>query len=84
MDDDTEKKKVKDTKKCIVKRKITFKNFMDSLFNDKVLVKSQQRFRSDHHRIYTEKVNKIGLSSNDDKEYKHLIKLQHFPVFKCI
>ena len=27
----------------------------------------KQRFRSDHHRIYTEKVNKTELSSNDDK-----------------
>ena len=41
---------------------------MDSLFNDEVLVKSQQRFRSDHHRVYTEEVNKIALSSNNDKK----------------
>ena len=40
---------------------------MDSLFNDEVIIKSQQRFRSDHHRVYTEEVNKIALSSNDDK-----------------
>ena len=37
------------------------------MFNDKVLIKSQQRFRSDHHKVYTEEVNKIALSSNDDK-----------------
>ena len=30
-------------------------------------MKSQQRFRSDHHRVYTEEVNKIALNSNDDK-----------------
>ena len=41
---------------------------MDSLFNDEVLVKSQQRFKSDHHRVYTEEVNKTVLSSNDDKK----------------
>ena len=40
---------------------------MDSLFINDVIVKSQQRFRSDHHRLYTEDVNKIALSSNDDK-----------------
>ena len=67
LDDDTEKKKAKGTKKCIVKREITFKNYADALFNDEVIVRSQQRFRSDHHRIYTEEVNKIALSSNDDK-----------------
>ena len=25
------------------------------------------RFKSDHHKVYTEEVNKIALSSNDDK-----------------
>ena len=43
-----------------------FKNYKDSLFNDEVIIRSQ-RFRSDHHRLYTEEVNKIALSSNDDK-----------------
>ena len=27
----------------------------------------QLRFKSDHHKVYTEKVDKIALSSNDDK-----------------
>ena len=67
LDDDTEMKKAKGTKKCIVKREITFKNYADALFNDEVIIRSQQRFRSDHHRVYTEEVNKIALSSNDDK-----------------
>ena len=67
MDDDTEMKRAKGTKKRIVKREITFKNYADALFNDEVIIRSQQRFRSDHHRVYTEEVNKIALSSNDDK-----------------
>ena len=67
LDDDTEMKKAKGTKKCIVKREITFKNYVDALFNDEVIIRSQQRFRSDHHRVYIEEVNKIALSSNDDK-----------------
>ena len=44
-----------------------FKNYADALFNDEVIIKSQQRFRSDHHKVYTEEVNKIALSRNDDK-----------------
>ena len=67
LDDDTEHKKAKGTKKCIVKREIIFENYKDSLFNDKVIIRSQQRFRSYNHKVYTEKVNKIALSSNDDK-----------------
>ena len=42
-------------------------NYKDSLFNDKKILRSQQRFRSDHNRVYTEEINKIALSSNDDK-----------------
>ena len=50
-----------------------FKNYKDSLFNNEVIIRSKQRFRSDHHRVYTEEVNKIALSSNDNKkECKHL------------
>ena len=79
LDDDTEEKKAKGTKKCVVKREITFKNYMDSLFIDKVIIKSQQRFRSDHHRVYTEEVNKIALSSNDDKRLQTFDKVTTFP-----
>ena len=60
-------KKAKDTKKYVVKREITFKNYADALFNDKVMLRSQQNFKSDHHRVYTEEINKIALSSYDDK-----------------
>ena len=67
LDDDTEMKKAKGTKKCIVKREPMFQNYVDALFNDEVIIRSQQRFTSDHQRSYTEEVNKIALSSNDDK-----------------
>ena len=75
-------KKAKDTKKYIVKREIAFLNYADDLFNDEVIIRSQQRFRSDHHKVYTEEVNNIALSSNDDKT------LQRFPMeqiyLKCV
>ena len=54
LDDDTEHKKAKGTKKSVIKRELMFENYKDFLFNDKVILKSQQRFRSDHHRVYTE------------------------------
>ena len=66
----------KSTKKCIVKREIIFKNYMDSLFNDKVIIRSQQRFRSDHHRVYNEKVNKI---INDNRRIQTFDKVTTFP-----
>ena len=79
LDDDTEKKKARGTKKCIVKREIIFKNYVDSLFKNEVLLRSQQRFRSDHHKVYTEEVNKIALSSNDDKRIQTFDKVTTYP-----
>ena len=79
LDDDTEMKKAKSTKKCIVKRELAFKNYMDSLFNEEVIIRSQQRFRSDHHRVYSEEVNKIVLSSNEDKRLQTFDKVTTFP-----
>ena len=86
LNDDTEEKKAKGTKKSVVKRELPFKNYMDSLFNGEVIIRSQQRFRSDHHRVYMEEVNKIALSSNDDKRIQTFDKVTTFPygtnVFK--
>ena len=79
LDDDTEMKKAKGTKKCIVKRELMFENYVDALFNDEVIIRSQQRFRSNHHRVYTEEVNKIALSSNDDKRIQTCDKVTTFP-----
>ena len=56
-----------------------FENYKDSLFNDKIILRSQQRFRSDHHRVYTEEVNKIALSSNDDKRIQTYDKITTYP-----
>ena len=60
-------KKAKGTKKCVIKGRLMLKNYKDCLFNDKKILKSQQRFKSDHHEVHTEEVNKIALSSDDNK-----------------
>ena len=36
MDDDKEHKKAKGTKKCVIRRRLVFKNYKDCLFNNKV------------------------------------------------
>ena len=51
------------------------KNYKDCLFNNKIMLKSQQRFKSDHHNVYTEQINKITLSSNDDKRLQTFDKI---------
>ena len=67
LDNDDEVKKAKDTKKCVVKKHITFDDYVNTLFNDNKLLKSQFTFKSDHHKIYTRKINKIALNYFDDK-----------------
>ena len=54
-----------------------FENYKDSLFNDKIILKLQQRFSSYHHKMYTEEVNKIALSSNDDKRLQTYDRILH-------
>ena len=49
------------------------------MFKDKVLIKSQQRFRGDHRKVYTEEANKIALSSNDDKRIQTFDKVTTYP-----
>ena len=59
-------KKLKE-KKCVIKRELMLENYKDYLFNGEAILKSQQRFKSNHHKVYTEEVHKIALSTNDDK-----------------
>ena len=56
-----------------------FENYTDCLFNDKIILKSQQRFKSDYHNVYTEQINKIALSSNDDKRLQTFDKITTYP-----
>ena len=79
MEDGSEHKKAKGTKKGVIKRELMLENYKDPLFNNKLILKSQQRFKSDHHRVYTEEINKIALSSNDDKRLQTLDKITAYP-----
>ena len=80
MDDDNEKKTAKGIKKYIIKRRLEiFENYKDSLFNNKTILKSELRFKSDHHDVYTEEVNKIALNSNDDKRLQTFDRVTTYP-----
>ena len=51
-----------------------FENYTNSLFNGKIILKSQQRFKSDCRNVYTEQINKTALVMMI-RDCKHLIKL---------
>ena len=83
-DDDYEKnkiinKKAKGTKKFVIKQKLMFENCKDCLFNNKTVYRSQERFKSYYHDVYTEEVNKIALSSNDDKRIQTSDRIKTYP-----
>ena len=67
MDDNSEHKKAKGTKKCVIKQRLKFSDYKDCLFKNEIIQKSRRRFKSKAHNVYTEKINKIALRSNDDK-----------------
>ena len=54
MDDGIEKKEAKGTNKCILNRRIKFIDYKDSVFENKTILRSQLRFKSDLHIVYTE------------------------------
>ena len=62
-----EMKKAKGTKKCVVNKMLRFKDYKKCLFDNGKVLKPQQRFKSENHEVYTENINKIALSCDDDK-----------------
>ena len=83
MDDSSEHKKAKGTKKCVIKCRLMFENYKDCLFNEKTIFKKQYSYCNDMH---TEEINKVVLSSNDNKRVQVSNKVTAFPhktsVFK--
>ena len=75
MDDDSEHKKVKGIKKKCNKKK----TYIHCMLNDKIIVKSQQRFKSDYHNVCTDQIQKIELSSNDDQRLQTFNKITTYP-----
>ena len=78
-DDGKEDKKAKGTKKCIIKKMMKFNDYKKCLLNDEVIFKSQQRFISKNYDVYTENINKIALSNNDDKIIVSSDKITSYP-----
>ena len=79
MDGDSENKNAEGVKRCIVKRRLMFENYKDSLFNNKTIMRSQLTFKNDHHNVYTEEVNKIALNSSDDKRLQTFDRITTYP-----
>ena len=78
-DNDKIDRKAKETKKCVMKKMIKFNDYKKCLLNDEVILKPQQRFISKKHDVYTENINKIALSNNNDKRIVSSNKITSYP-----
>ena len=69
MDEGKENKKCKGVKKQVVEESITHEDYKTCLLTGKETLRKQNILRSYDHEVYTEEVNKIALSAEDDKRY---------------
>ena len=46
---------------------LSFSDYKNCLFDNGKVLRSQQRLKSENHTVYTENINKIALSHDDDK-----------------
>ena len=67
VEDDKTVKKCKGIKKNVVKREITFDDYVKCLFSGEEQMKTMKIIRSENHDIYSKKVNKIAVSNDEGK-----------------
>ena len=60
-------RKAKGVKKSVIKKSLTFEDYKKCLFSEEKVLKEMNIIRSQNHDIYSMNVNKVALSSNDDK-----------------
>ena len=78
-DDGNDHEKAKGTKMCVIKQELKFQNFKYCLSNNQNVYRSQQRFKSYNHDVYTEEVNKISLTGNDGKRLQTFDEITTYP-----
>ena len=54
------------------------KNHKELIKNNKSILKTQQRFKSKRYNVFTEEINKIALSSNDDKIMQSIYSIEAY------
>ena len=59
IDDCSYDKKGKGTKKSVIKRILKLEDYKKCFLYDKIILKSQQRFISETHNLFTEEIKKL-------------------------
>ena len=71
-EDGKEEKKCKGITKAVIKNDILHKHYKDCLFSKEKQYRKMNIIRSHRHELFTEEVNKVALSADDDK--RHILK----------
>ena len=79
-DNGKETKKAKGTKKCVIKSDPILESYKKSVLKNEIILRSPLRFKSFHHKVYTEEVNKIALNPNDDKRMQKFDGITTYPI----
>ena len=79
MDDGNSDKKAKATEKCVIKRLFKFNDHTTWLLDNEITLKSQQRFQRETHKVYIEEINKMAVSSNDNKKLQTFERITSYP-----
>ena len=53
-------------------------NLKEFIRINKSILKTQQRFKSERHNVFTEDINKMALSSNDDKRMQSIDSIETY------
>ena len=78
-------KKYKGDKTPVIEKSINHDDYKECLFTKKEQLRKMHVIRTYKHEVYTEEVNKIALSSDDDKRHiledgVHTLALGHYRI----
>ena len=65
--DESEDRRCKGTKRCVVTETLTFDDYEKCLFESKTMYREQMLFEHRKHQVYTVSKCKIDLNRDDDK-----------------
>ena len=51
---------------------MVLKNYKEFIKNNKLMLKTPQRFKSEGRNVFSEEINKITINSNDDKRMQSI------------
>ena len=71
--------RAKGTKKCVIKQMLKFNDYKNFLLNNEIILKLHERFTSEVHNVYTEEINKIAKSKNDEKRLQTIYAIASHP-----